>query len=68
LTSLARGFIHAQETDAMLFAAWCSLIVFAAVGYVVGGIAARTVQESVVASMGRQLTEQPSSEGAPAAA
>jgi hypothetical protein len=68
LTSLARGFLHGQETDAILFAAWCSLIVFAAVGYVVGGIAARTVDESMVASMQSQLAEEESGKEAPAAA
>ena len=64
LTSLARGFLHAQSTDTMLFAAWCSLMAFAAVGYVVGGIAAWTVDESVIASVQSQLTQEESSEEA----
>ena len=64
LTSLARGFLHTQSTDTMLLTAWCSLVLFAAVGYVVGGIAARTVQESVIASVQSQLTQEESSEEA----
>jgi len=64
LTSLARGFLHAQSTDTMLLTAWCSLMVFAAVGYVVGGIAARTVEESVIATVQSRLTQEKSSEEA----
>ncbi|HUT90870.1 MAG TPA: hypothetical protein VMY37_15300 [Thermoguttaceae bacterium] len=64
LMSLARGFLHAQSTDTMLFTAWCSLMLFAAVGYVVGGIAARTVEESVIASVQSRLTQEESSEEA----
>ena len=54
LTSLARGFIHARETDAVLLTAWWSLLVFAAVGYVVGWIAGRTVEESLSATIEAQ--------------
>lgn len=64
LTSLARGFVHAQSTDTVLLTAWCSLIVFAAVGYVVGGIAARTIDESVIAAVQTQLTQEKSAEEA----
>jgi len=64
LTSLARGFLHAQSTDTMLLTAWCSLMVFAAVGYVVGAIAARTVEESVIATVQSRLTQEKSSEEA----
>ena len=47
LTSLGHGFIHARETEAILLTAWLSLLVFAPVGYLVGWIACRTVEESV---------------------
>ena len=60
LTSLATGLIHARGTDAVLLAAWCSLLVFAVVGYVVGGIAGRIVDESVHASIaGRLAASEP---------
>jgi len=58
LTSLARGLIHARQTDAIVFAAWCSLIVFAAVGYVVGWIADRIVEESVMAGIRAELAAE----------
>jgi len=62
LTSLAHGFIHARETDAVLLGAWCSLLVFAAVGYVVGWIAGRIVDESVSATLEDQLAQEMSAE------
>lgn len=71
LTSLARGLLHAQSADAMLLTAWCSLLAFAALGYVLGGIAARTVDESVIAAVRAELAgEKPSEEAreAPTAA
>jgi len=47
LTSSARGLIHGGEVQSILLAAWLSLLVFAAVGGVVGWIAERAVEESV---------------------
>jgi len=64
LTSLAHSFIHACETDAMLFAAWSSLLVFAGVGCVVGWIAGRTVEESVGAILQSRLAQEESAEEA----
>ena len=58
LTSLAHGLIHARQTEAVLFAAWCSLLVFAAVGFVVGWIAGRIVQESVTAGIRAELAAE----------
>lgn len=58
LTSLVHGLIHARQTEAILFAAWCSLIVFAAVGYLVGWIAGRTVEASVAAGIRAELTAE----------
>ena len=64
LTSLARGFLHGQTADAMLLTGWLSLLVFAAVGYVVGAIAGSTVEESVAASLRNELAQAESNEGA----
>jgi lipoprotein signal peptidase len=55
LTSLAHATIHAAETDSMLMAAWLSLLLFAALGYLIGRIAARTVEESVRAEIQAEL-------------
>ena len=55
LTSLAHGMIHASDRDAMLRAAWWCLAGFSALGYVIGWIAARTVEESVGATIRAEL-------------
>jgi hypothetical protein len=47
LTSLARGFVHGGGTQSVLWTAWWSLLAFAAVGYVVGWVAGKTVEQSV---------------------
>jgi hypothetical protein len=57
LTSVARGLVHARPPEAILLGAWCSLVVFAAVGYVVGWIAGRTVEESVHAIIQGELAQ-----------
>ncbi len=71
VVSLAHGFIHTQPTDAVLLGAWCSLLAFAAGGYVVGWIADRAVRESVSAAIEAELTRErpaePSRVGGPAA-
>jgi outer membrane lipoprotein SlyB len=66
LTSLARGFLHGQTAESMLLAGWCSLAVFAAVGYVAGAIAGRTVEESVAASLRTELAQDQADEATPA--
>lgn len=69
VTYLAHGLVHAQAADAVLFGAWLSLLAFAAVGYVIGGLAGRAVDESVAAQLaaelaGRSAADEP--EAAPA--
>ena len=54
-TSLAHGMIHAADTVTVLRAACVSLAAFAALGYVGGGFAARTVEESVRAEIQAEL-------------
>lgn len=46
-TALARGVVHGSSAASALWAAWLSLLAFAAIGMVVGWIAGRTVDESV---------------------
>ena len=57
LTSLIHGLIHARPTASILLGAWCSLLVFAVVGCIVGWIAQRTVDESVIAVIEAELTK-----------
>ena len=68
LTSLAHGFIHARPNEATLLSAWCSLLLFAAVGYVLGGIAGRTVEQSVQATIEAELARDEANEPPPRAA
>ena len=47
LTSLANGAFHARQVEAVLLSAWVSLVVFSALGYAAGWVAARIVEEAV---------------------
>jgi len=62
IASLAHGLIHAAEIDVMLFWAWGSLLVFAPIGYVVGALAGRTVEESVRSAIEVELAREESAE------
>ena len=62
LIALAHGLVHAAQPDTILLVGWCSLLVFAAVGYLVGWIAGRTVEESVGATIQAELAREPSPE------
>jgi len=66
LVTLARGLIHGGSAEAVLWAAWLSLVVFAAAGYLVGWIAGRTVDEAVSRRIAVELAgrESPSAEAA----
>ena len=69
LTSLARGVLHGGGTESVLWTAWCSLLAFAAVGYVIGWVAGKTVEESVRGRISAQLAaEQPAETPQPAGA
>ena len=68
VTSLARGIIHATDAESVLFGAWCSLLVFAAVGALVGWIAGRVVEESVSATIEAELPREETSDKAEAVA
>lgn len=68
LTSLARGLIHATETDSVLLTAWCSLLVFAGVGCVMGWIAGHIVRESVGATIKAELAREGTKENLETAA
>ncbi len=57
VTCVARGLIHATSSETVLFGAWCSLLVFAALGWVIGWIAGRVVQESVGATIQAELAQ-----------
>jgi hypothetical protein len=58
LASVTRGLIHGSSTESVLLTAWCSLLVFACVGYVVGRMAGWIVEESVRATVVAELATQ----------
>lgn len=66
-TALARGLINSAEVITTLAGACLALLVFAALGYIVGSIASRIVEESVSALIKIELArEQASEEAQPA--
>jgi xanthine/CO dehydrogenase XdhC/CoxF family maturation factor len=50
--------LHAEQPGAVLFTAWVNLLVFSAVGYVIGWIAGKTVEESVRARIAAELESE----------
>ena len=62
VTSLARGLVHGGGAQSTLFAAWCSLLVFSAIGLVVGWLASQTVEQSVVGRVSAELAAAEESE------
>ena len=63
VTSLAEGVIHGRHNEAVLFAAWCSLLVFASLGYLFGWIAGRIVDEAVRRKIQARLAQETGHEG-----
>ncbi len=55
LTSLARGVMHGGEAESVVPTAWCGLLLFSAIGYVVGWVAERTVADSVSERIAAEL-------------
>lgn len=55
LTITTSGLIHGRTSESVAWAAWIALIVFAAIGYVLGWIANRTVEDSVQSAINAQL-------------
>ena len=62
LTSLARGSIHAQRIETILLTGWVSLLAFASLGYVVGWIAERIVEDAVRMQVAAELPEEKDTE------
>ena len=58
LTALARGTMHGGGTESVLFGAWCGLLAFAVVGYVVGWVAERIVADSVSGRISAELAAE----------
>ena len=58
LTITTSGLIHGRTSESVAWTAWVALIVFTAVGYVLGWIANWTVEESVHAAISARLDDE----------
>ncbi len=61
LTSLAHGLMHGGGVS-ILMTAWCCLLLFAAIGFIVGGVADRIVADSVEGRIQRELAARETTE------
>jgi hypothetical protein len=59
LTCLTRGIVHGCAAPSALWTAWCSLLVFAVLGYVIGQVAEWIVADSVRSRIAAELTDTP---------
>lgn len=64
LTITTSGLIHGRTSESVAWVAWIALIVFAAIGYVLGWIANRTVEDSVQAAIAAHLEAEAESNAA----
>jgi hypothetical protein len=64
LISLARGWIDGSPPQSSLWTAWWSLLLFAALGYVIGRLAEWIIGESVASRIAAELEAQRAAEAA----
>ena len=55
LTSLVHGMMHGGSTLSVVWTAWCATLVLSAVGYVLGWIAERLVEDAVQGRIAAEL-------------
>jgi hypothetical protein len=60
LTVMVRGWINGGNTATTLFQAWIALLVFSAVGFILGNLAAAIVEESVRGKVAAELAARES--------
>ncbi len=58
LTCLARGVVHGSDAEPTVLGAWLGLMLFSAIGYVIGWVAERTVAEAVSNRIARELAAE----------
>jgi hypothetical protein len=58
LTTTTSGLIHGRTSQSVAWTAWIALMVFAAIGYVLGWIANWTVEDSVQAAISARLEDE----------
>ena len=63
--SLARGLLGGGSIDAVLWAGWWNLLVFAAVGGAIGWLAERIVADAVQGRIAAELAARPTGPASP---
>jgi hypothetical protein len=63
LTALTDGLLRAADPDTILARAWCSLWVFAAVGYMLGWTAERIVDDSLRSRLAAEIAAEQAADG-----
>jgi hypothetical protein len=63
--SLARGLLGGGSTDSVLWAGWWNLLVFTAVGGVIGWLAERIVADAVQGRIAAELAARPAGPAPP---
>jgi hypothetical protein len=58
MTTIARGLVHGGGTMSTLLTAWCCLLAFSAMGYVVGRVAESIVEDSVRSRITAELAAE----------
>lgn len=64
MTCVARGMTHGGGTESVLFNAWCALLLFSAVGCVIGWIAEHVVEDAVRGRIAAELAAEKAGETA----
>lgn len=62
LAVLMRGLVKGGSPDSVLIGAWCCLLAFSAIGYVIGRIAVRVVADSVEGTISLELAAKQAAE------
>ncbi|MHB8901184.1 MAG: hypothetical protein ACYC6Y_20740 [Thermoguttaceae bacterium] len=65
LTVTTSGLIHGLTGSSVAWSAWIALVAFAAIGYVIGWIANRTVEDSVRTAISARLENEAQPGAAP---
>ncbi|MBN1909194.1 MAG: hypothetical protein JW818_05595 [Pirellulales bacterium] len=68
LTSIVRGVLYGAGTDSLMFSAFCSLWVFAAIGYVLGRCGQWMMDQSVQTRIEAEIKAEEAREAQAAAA
>jgi hypothetical protein len=61
-TTILRGWFHHSDSQSTLWTAWLCLMIFAAVGLVIGRVAGQIVKESVIGRVNAELAVQEAQE------